>query len=478
MTGRAHSVRKTKEKMEREQVTENRILAVDDDPLLRDFLSEALSRSGCRVDSVATGEEALDKITEKDYDIILTDVRLPNMDGVEVLRRAKDFLPDAEVVMITAYGTVQNAVEAMKLGAFDYLLKPLSVDEIELVIKRALDHKRLVLENRLLRSEVKEKYGFGNIVGRTPQMDEIFELVRTIADTKATVLITGESGTGKELIAKAIHYNSRRREGPFIRINCAALPEGLVESELFGHEKGSFTGAIRQSRGRFELADGGTLLLDEISELSLHLQGKLLRVLQEREFERVGSAIPIQVDVRIIATSNRNLKKLMEEEQFRKDLFYRLNVVPIQIPPLRERKEDIPALAQHFLEKYNLENNREIAGISPKVIELFLEYSWQGNVRELENYIERAVVTAKGSVLTPRDFPKELTFGRIRASSGEIEVGSTIHEAERELILKTLEAQVGNRTKTAEILGISTRTLRNKLREYGLKDAGGKQSSE
>lgn len=456
-------------------MTEKRILAVDDDPLLRDFLSEALNRSGCRVDSVSTGEEALEKIKEKDYDIILTDVRLPNMDGVEVLKRAKEFLPDAEVVMITAYGTVKNAVEAMKLGAFDYLLKPLSVDEIDLVIERALDHKRLVLENKLLRSEVKEKYGFENIIGRTPQMDKIFELVRTIADTKATVLITGESGTGKELIAKAIHYNSRRREGPFIRINCAALPEGLVESELFGHEKGSFTGAIRQSRGRFELADGGTLLLDEISEISLHLQGKLLRVLQEREFERVGSAIPIQVDVRIIATSNRNLKKLMEEEKFRVDLFYRLNVVPIHIPPLRERKEDIPALAQHFLEKYNLENNREIAGISPKVNELFLEYPWQGNVRELENYIERAVVTAKGSILTPRDFPKELTFGRIRMSSGEIEVGSTIHEAERELILKTLEAQVGNRTKTAEILGISTRTLRNKLREYGLKDAGGDQ---
>jgi transcriptional regulator with PAS, ATPase and Fis domain len=345
------------------------------------------------------------------------------------------------------------------------------VDEIDLVTKRALDHKRLVLENRLLRSEVRNKYGFENIIGKTAQMDKIFELVRTIADTKATVLITGESGTGKELIAKAIHYNSSRRDGPFIRINCAALPEGLVESELFGHEKGSFTGAIRQSRGRFELADGGTLLLDEISEISLHLQGKLLRVLQEREFERVGSGIPIQVDVRIIATSNRDLKKLIQDGKFREDLFYRLNVVPIHIPPLRERKEDIPALAQHFLKRYNLENNRQIAGISPKVNELFLEFSWRGNVRELENYIERAVVTAKGSVLTPRDFPRELTLGKIRTSSEQIEVGSSIYEAERNLILKTLEAQEWNRAKTAEILGISTRTLRNKLREYGLKDA-------
>ena len=459
-------------------MTENRVLVVDDVSLLRDFLSEALNRSGCRVDSVSTGEEASEKLAEKDYDIILTDVRLPNMDGVEVLKRAKGSLPDAQVIMITAYGTVQNAVEAMKLGAFDYLLKPLSVDEIDLVIKRALDHKRLVLENKLLRSEVKEKYGFGNIVGRTPEMDKIFELVRTIADTKATVMITGESGTGKELIAKAIHYNSSRREGPFIRINCAALPEGLVESELFGHEKGSFTGAIRQSRGRFELADGGTLLLDEISEINLHLQGKLLRVLQEREFERVGSGIPIQVDVRVIATSNRDLKRWIQDGKFREDLFYRLNVVPIHIPPLRERKEDIPALAQHFLEKYNLENNRQIAGISPKANELFLEYSWQGNVRELENYIERAVVTAKGSILTPGDFPRELSFGRLRKPSEEIEVGSTIHEAERELILRTLDAQGGNRTKTAEVLGISTRTLRNKLHEYGLKDAAGKQGSE
>jgi len=453
------------------KVMEKKILVVDDDSLLRDFLSETLNRSGYGVDLASTGGEALEKIRKEDYDIILSDVRMPNMDGMELLKTTKDFLPDAKVVMMTAYGTVQNAVEAMKLGAFDYVMKPFSIDEIELVLKRALEHKQLLLENKLLRSEVMGKYRFANIVGKSPQMQKIFELVETVADAKATALITGESGTGKELIAKAIHYNSARREGPFIRINCAALPEGLVESELFGHEKGSFTGAIRQSRGRFELADRGTLLLDEISEISLHLQGKLLRVLQEREFERVGSGIPIQVDVRIIATSNRDLDRLMEKGEFRKDLFYRLNVVPIHIPPLRERKEDIPALAQHFLKKYNLENNRQIEGISQKVYEMFLEYSWPGNVRELENYIERAVVTAKGKILIPRDFPKELTFGRIRLPSDEIEVGSTIYEAERELILKTLKAQEGNRTKAAEILGVSTRTLRNKLHEYGLKDA-------
>ena len=450
---------------------EKKILVVDDDSLLRDFLAETLNRSGYRVDLASTGEEALEKISKEDYDIILSDVRMPNMDGMELLKTTRDFLPDAKVVMMTAYGTVQNAVEAMKLGAFDYVMKPFSVDEIELVLKRALEHKQLLLENKLLRSEVLGKYRFNNIVGKSPQMQKIFELVETVADAKATVLITGESGTGKELIARAIHYNSPRQEGPFIRINCAALPEGLVESELFGHEKGSFTGAIRQSRGRFELADRGTLLLDEVSEISLHLQGKLLRVLQEREFERVGSGVPIQVDVRIIATSNRDLKNLIEKGKFRKDLFYRLNVVPIHISPLNERKEDIPALAEHFLRKYNLENNRQIEGISQKVYEMFMEYFWPGNVRELENFIERAVVTAKGRVLTPRDFPKELAFGRIKLPSDEIEVGSTIYEAERKLILKTLKTQGGNRTKAAEILGVSARTLRNKLHEYGLKDA-------
>ncbi len=449
----------------------SKILVVDDDPLLRDFLMETLVRTGCIVGLATTGEEALDRMRAEDYDIILSDVRMPNMDGMELLKTARGSMPDAEIVIMTAYGTIQNAVEAMKLGAFHYVLKPFSIDEIELVIKRALEHKSLLKENRLLRTEVTSKYSFDNIIGKSPQMQEIFELVRTVAGRKATVLITGESGTGKELIAKAIHYNSQRREGPFIRINCAALPEGLVESELFGHEKGSFTGADRQSRGRFELADGGTLLLDEISEISLHLQGKLLRVLQEREFERVGSGIPIQVDVRIIATSNRDLKKRIKDGHFREDLFYRLNVVPIHIAPLRERKEDIPSLAEYFLEKCNQENNCHIQAISPKVFQMFMEYAWPGNVRELENYMERAVVTAKSKILTPRDFPKELSFGKIDMPTEDIKVGSTVHEAERKLILKTLKAQGGNRTKTSEILGISTRTLRNKLQEYGVKDA-------
>jgi DNA-binding NtrC family response regulator len=449
---------------------EKRVLVVDDDSLMKDFLKEALGRSDYSVDLASTGEEALEKIRDKDYDIILSDIRMPQMSGMELLKATKEYLPDAKVVMMTAYGTVENAVEAMKLGAFDYVMKPFSADEIELVLKRAFEHKRLIWENRLLRSEVAGKYRFENIVGKSPQMQKIFELVEVVADTKATVLITGESGTGKELIARAIHYNSSRKAGPFIKINCAAFPDGLVESELFGHEKGAFTGAIRKSRGRFELADGGTLLLDEVSEISPALQAKLLRVLQEREFERVGSGETIQVDVRIISTSNRNLKEQIEKGKFREDLFYRLNVIPMHISPLRERKEDIPILAEHFLKKYNLENNRSIEGISQKVYEMFMEYLWPGNVRELENYIERAVVTSRGKVLTPGDFSKELVLSKAYFSSEAIEVGCSIYEAEKRLILKTLESEGGNRTKAAEILGISTRTLRNKLQEYGLKE--------
>ncbi len=426
---------------------EKKVLVVDDDSLMKDFLKEALGRSYYSVDSASTGEEALEKIKDKDYDIILSDIRMPSMSGMEVLKATKQYLPHAKVVMMTAYGTVENAVEAMKLGAFDYVMKPFSADEIELVLGRAFEHKRLLEENKILRREVKDKYGFDNIVGKSPQMQEIFELVAEIADTKASVLITGESGTGKELIAKAIHYNSPRRDGPFIRINCAALPEGLIESEMFGHEKGAFTGAIRKSRGRFELADGGTLLLDEVSEISPGLQAKLLRVLQEREFERVGSGQTIQVDVRIISTSNKNLKELIEKGKFREDLFYRLNVIPMHISPLRERKEDIPILAEHFVRKYSSQNKRPIEGLSQKVYEMFLDYPWPGNVRELENYIERAVVTSKAKILSPGDFPKEIAFGKRDFAPGAIGVGCSIHEAEKRLILRTLEAEGGTEPK-------------------------------
>lgn len=449
---------------------EKRILVVDDDILMREFLNETLTRKKYSVDLAFSGEEALQMMRGKEYDVILSDIRMQQIGGMEVLRSTKNVLPDTKVILMTAYATVENAVEAMKLGAFDYIMKPFSADAIELAIEKALEHKRLIFENKLLKSQVAGQYRFENIIGRCPQMQKIFEMVDVVADSKATILITGESGTGKELIAKAIHYNSPRKDNPFIKINCAALPENLVESELFGHEKGAFTGAIRQTRGRFELADGGTLLLDEISEISFGLQAKLLRVLQEREFERVGSGEPIQVDVRIISTSNQNVSELIDKGKFRGDLFYRLNVIPLHLPPLRERKEDIPLLAEHFLRLYNRENKRSVESISEEAYRLFINYDWPGNVRELENYIERALILAKGKTLTVAEFPKELALKETKGRGESIEVGCSIHEAEKKLILKTLDFQGGNRTKAADVLGISTRTLRNKLQEYGLRE--------
>ena len=449
---------------------EKRILVVDDENIMKDFLKETLTRLDYMVDLASNGDEALGRIKMKEYDVIISDIRMPKLGGMELLKAVKESCPDTKVVMITAYGTVENAVEAMKLGAFDYIMKGFSPDEIELVVKRAFEYKKLQIENRMLKTEVAGKYRFQNIIGKSPQMQKVFEMVDMIADSRSSIFLAGESGTGKELIAKAIHYNSPRKDGPFIKINCAALPEGLVESELFGHEKGAFTGAIRQTRGRFEMADGGTLLLDEISEIPPGLQAKLLRVLQEREFERVGSGYPIQVDVRIISTSNKNLEAEIKKGNFREDLFFRLNVIPIHLSPMRERKEDIPLLAEHFLQKYNQENKKSVQGISEKVYQLFLDYHWPGNVRELENYIERAVVTTKNKILTPADFPPELFFRKAEYDDSGLKVGCTIADMEKSLILKTLDAHAGNKTKAAEVLGVSSRTLRNKLKEYGVKE--------
>jgi DNA-binding NtrC family response regulator len=375
---------------------------------------------------------------------------------------------------MTAYGTVDNAVEAMKIGAFDYISKPFGVDEVLLLVRRALEFRNLQLENRQMKSELEEKYGHRSIVGQSPTMQKVFDLIQTVSQSKSTVLVAGKSGTGKELVARAIHYLSPRKDGPFVKINCAALPAELMESELFGHEKGAFTGAVRRYRGRFERANGGTLLLDEISEMSPILQAKLLRVLQEREFEPVGSTDTIQVDVRIIATTNRHIEKEIEEGNFREDLFYRLNVISIHLPPLAERKSDIPLLASHFLEKYNLENGKAIEGIGDDAIDLLKSYHWPGNVRELENTIERAVVMCTGKYIEAGDVTLQ-GHGMAKSGGGDtlsgIAPGTTIADMERSLILKTLEAQGGNRTTTAEILDISVRTLRNKLALYGEQDA-------
>lgn len=449
---------------------EKNILVVDDDNLVNEFVTETLKRLNYSVSSATSGAEALEMIESRDFDLVLSDVRMPEMDGITLLEKIKAVTPDTVVVIVTAFGTVENAVNAMKKGAYDYILKPFSPDALEIVVKRALEHRHLSVENRSLKAQIREKFSFDNIIGQNRRLRDIFDLIETAANSKATILLTGESGTGKELVAKAVHYNSPRRDNPFIRINCAALPESLIESELFGHEKGAFTGAINQTKGRFHLADQGSLLLDEISEMPIQLQSKLLRVLQESEFERVGSGTPIKVDVRIIATTNRDLMEEIKKGSFREDLYYRLNVINIEVPALRERKDDIPLLVEHFIEKFNREDDRQVSGITDKALNLLMQYPWPGNVRELENMVQRAVVTARDNIITHKDFPHHLALGPTSASSDMLADPITISEGEKILILKSLERNSGNRTKAAEELGITTRTLRNKLHEYGMSD--------
>ena len=453
----------------------SRILVVDDESLMRDFITESLVSQDYEVDSADGGAKAFEFIENETYDIVLTDYKMPKVTGMDVLLKAHEKMPDCKVIIMTAYGTVENAVKAMKNGAFDYITKPFGVDEILLLVKRALEFKNLQVENRIMRNELEEKYSYSNIIGESPAMKKIYDIIQTISQSRSTVLISGKSGTGKELVARAIHYSSPRKNNAFIKTNCAALPSELMESELFGHEKGAFTGAIRKYHGRFERADSGTLLLDEISEMSPILQAKLLRILQEREFEPVGSTETLKVDVRIIGTTNRDLETLIKKGDFREDLFFRLNVISIKLPSLKERMSDIPLLAIHFLEKYNLENGKAIEGISDDVLEMWNKYDWPGNVRELENTVERAVVMCKGKVLELSDISTHEYITSEENEAGSTlpvsSVGQSISDMERDLILKTLEAQGGNRSVTAEILGISVRTLRNKLQEYGEMNA-------
>lgn len=443
------------------------VLVVDDDRLVNDAYTATLKSAGYRVGSAYSGKEAIQAMSDTEYDIMLSDLKMEGMDGIELLQKAREIKPDMIVIMITAFGTVKTAVDAMKLGAYDFLLKPTSSEALELVIGRAAEIIKLRMENQRLRSDLADRYH--NIVGKSSKMKQIFELIETTANARSTMLITGESGTGKELIARAVHYASDRRDEPFVTLNCAALPENLVEAELFGHEKGAFTGAVKQQKGRFEMADGGTLLLDEISEMPLGLQAKLLRVLQEKKFERVGSSVSISVDVRIIATSNRNLKEFIQQKKFRDDLYYRLNVIPIEVIPLRDRLEDIPLLVNHFIEKYNRENNKKVTAVDENVLRLFMHHHWPGNVRELENYIERAVVTSSSETLGAADFPHDLILGKLAEEVPGLAVGMSLAEGEKYLILKTLEKFNGNKTKTAEVLNVTPRTIRNKLTEYNIK---------
>ena len=464
-----------------------KVLVVDDDTLSREFLYEALKRCDYEVEVSGTGEDAWEIFQREPSDVVFTDMRMPGMTGMELLEKIRESSPETAIIMVTAYGAVEDAVEAMKLGAFDYLLKPISPDQIEVRMQRLEEHYALKAENRYLREALEESQeGLDDTIGQDPRLLKISEQVKKVAQSKATVLVHGESGTGKELIAQALHRYGPRRDNNFVRVNCAALSESLLESELFGHEKGAFTGAINKREGRFELANGGTILLDEITETSLALQSKLLRVLELEEFERVGGAKTLKVDVRVVATTNRDIRDYVDEGEFREDLYYRLNVVPIDLPPLRERKGDIPLLVDHFLKMYIKQNVTSVESVGPEAMGLLQQYRWPGNIRELKNLVQRLVVLDPGPVVQADDISSYLPVGekgRARPSGEEAlaEVGMSLDEVERRLILKTLEHTNDNKTKTADILEVTARTLRNKLQRYreeGLLEEDGEEGEE
>jgi len=451
-----------------------RIVVIDDEVNAAAALETLLKEDGydvARAHDARAGLQLLEKVAP---DVVLTDLRMPGMDGIELLSRIKEIRPETMVILMTAYGTVKTAVKAMKLGAEDYLGKPIDVEELEVILQKVLEKKGLLEEARTLRERLEHKYRFDNLVGESPEMLSVFKTIRQVAPSSASVLLLGESGTGKELFAQALHQNSPRRGKPFIKVACAALPETLLESELFGHEKGSFTGAIYTRAGRFEAASGGTLFLDEVGDISPTVQVKLLRFLEEREFERVGGNKTYRVDVRIVAATHRDLEKKLGEGSFREDLFYRLNVIEIHIPPLRERLGDIPLLAHHFLRKYVEGNGKQIQGISDEVMALLLSHPWPGNVRELENAMERAVVLSTDPTLTPGHFPTLRRAAAAESAAGPPSApgpggripGSTLADLEREAILRTLEAVSGSTSRAASVLEISARKIQYKLKEY------------
>lgn len=462
----------------------DKILVVDDELLVRNFLAETLRRKNLDVTTAENGTKAIAAMKETTFDMVITDMKMPDITGIDVLRKVKELSPSTIVVVITAFGSIENAVEAMRYGAFNYLIKPFSPDTIEALIEKAREHLSLIEENQYLRQQLSGSIDHTDIkvIGDSPAMKQIMADALRVAKSNASVFINGESGTGKEVIAHAIHYNSLRAQKPFIKVNCAAVPETLIESEFFGHEKGAFTGANSRRLGRFELAHGGTLLLDEITEIPLLLQAKLLRVIQEQEFERVGGTKPVKVDVRLISTSNRDMKEAIAQKVIREDLYYRLNVVPISIPPLRDRREDIIPLAEYFLNRACRENHKDpLKQLTPESKQKLLDYPWPGNARELANIIERAVVLDNSPFIAPEHLylqgtgpilpPPNLSlehFGQVTTGAITLPIGTTLYELEKRMIIETLQAQQNNRTKTAEMLGISIRTLRNKLNEYNI----------
>jgi len=444
---------------------------VDDDKNTRDGLRRALRRS-YDVSVAESGDRALEILGQGEIDVLLSDVRMPGMDGVTLLQRARARQPQLISVLLTAYGNVEIAVEAMKAGAYDFLMKPVNLDHLDLLLQRALRSREVEAENIQLREQLDDKFGLESIVGNSSVMRAMFDTIKQASPTQATVLIQGESGTGKELVAHAVHRLSTRAKGPFVAVHCAALSSNLLESELFGHEKGAFTGAVSQRKGRFEMADGGTLFLDEISEIDAAVQVKLLRVLEERRFERVGGDRSVEVDIRLIAATNRDLKQLVAEGSFREDLFFRLDVVNIELPPLRIRIDDVPMLCRHFIDEFAEKNGKAVEGITPDAVNLLMAYGWPGNVRELRNTIEKMVVLARGDRLTARDIPPNIKSEARRGGDGDVSGGlavapeSSLADAEKAMIYAAIKQQGGNRTKAAEALGISRRTLHRKLRQY------------
>lgn len=452
-----------------------RILVVDDEKENRELLWEALTTEGYTVETAEDGLKALDLLKRESFHVVLSDLMMPKMDGVELLKEIKKIDPFIVGIILTGYASIETAVEAIKIGAYHYITKPFRLSEIKLIIKQALEFQRLNHENILLRKQLKAKYKFENIVSDDEKMLEIFRIIEKVSDSDSTVMIYGESGTGKELIARAIHYNSYRQDKPLIPINCGAIPGELLESELFGFEKGAFTGATSTRIGRFELAQGGTIFLDEIGEMSPPLQVKLLRVLQEREFERVGGTRTIKVNVRIIAATNKDLEALVREGTFREDLFYRLNVIPINLPPLRERKSDIPLLVYHFIERFNAEKKRNIQGVSPEAMEMLKRYPWPGNVRELENMIERISILKGSGIITPSDLSPKISAVSPVSAIPEIDIpedgldfGALVQTFEKELIQRALEKAQGVRSQAARLLRMNRTTLVEKLKKLQL----------
>ena len=455
-------------------MAEEQILVVDDDSLIRNSLYESLKLEGYEVITASDGAEAEEKLKSNPCRLVIADIKMPTMDGVELLRRLKRSHPETAVILITGFGSIESAVEAMQIGAADYITKPIVDEEIKITIRNVLEHQRLKEENLYLKKKLTSRYRFHNLVGQDRRMQEIYTMIETIAETEATILIRGESGTGKRLIAHAIHFNDiSRRDYPFIELSCGALPESLLESELFGHVKGAFTGAIRDKEGRFKLADKGTIFLDDIGTIPPGLQVKLLRVLQNQEFEPVGGTETYKVNVRVIAATNRNLEEAIKEGSFRQDLYYRLDVVSIFVPPLRERVGDIPILANHFLEKYNREaGSKNVKGISEEALKVMLKYNWPGNVRELENSIERAVILTKGQTINPADLPRALrefsTREKVWVKTVSGSLKDALREPEKDIILNILKEVNWNRKKAADILNINRTTLYNKMKKFGL----------